>query len=116
MSVSEAPAPAFPTLKPPKRVHTLTVLKRWQNERRISDLRLCGAWLRRFGFVPGRRVLVQCEPGRLTVTFEEPVAGDVDAGEAPLSPDAIARRRTNGLEYFPRRRRLRPFAGVSHHF
>jgi hypothetical protein len=58
---------------------SVTTLYRFNSDalrrpKRVAYMRLSGEWLERFGFLPGTRVVVVGERGKLTLTVSEPVA------------------------------------------
>lgn len=74
--MSPANAPASSPSTPRTRLIKVTTRFRevgyWRRESRVPFIRLSGNWLAAMGFTADSRVVVQSEPGRLTLTLQSP--------------------------------------------
>ncbi len=50
-----------------ERAYTVSSVYDRECNKERPAIRICGDWLRELGFEKGKRILIQCEGGRLTV-------------------------------------------------
>ena len=56
-----------------RRRYTVTEYYNHESKKSRPALRICGEWLRDLGFETGKKVIVSCEGGRLTIELADEI-------------------------------------------